>query len=206
MGLWLSGEPHMNLLSGLFDWFAGNGAYMTLTHCMGHDYLWIWATVLLDLAVATGYGLIAYHWWVNQKHLPDGAPAKRALGNMRNIFLFCGICGYLFIPIKMVWPAWRLYDLFMAALVYFTWKYAWNARDLKVVYRELGRSSKLEADLAATREESQRKSFFLNALSHDLRTPLNGVLLQANFAEISLAAADTDATADALREIKQCTR
>jgi hypothetical protein len=141
----------MNWFRGLLDWFAGDGLYMRLTHCMGHDYPWIATTVLLDLAVATGYGLIAWHWWTNQKHLPDGAPAKKALGNMRNIFLFCGICGYAFIPIKMVWPAWRLYDVFMAALVYFTWKYAWSAKDLKVVYRELGRSSRLEADLEASR-------------------------------------------------------
>src|SRR4051794_22969205 len=196
----------MNSISGLLDWFAGNGAYMRLTHCMGHDTFWIAATVILDLTVATGYALIAWHWWTNQRLLPDGAPAKQAMGNMRNIFLFCGICGYAFIPIKMVWPAWRLYDLVMAALVYFTWKYAWNARDLKVVYRELGRSSKLEADLAASREESQRKSFFLNALSHDLRTPLNGMLLQANLAEMSLQSSDTTAIAEALREIKQCTR
>jgi signal transduction histidine kinase len=196
----------MNSLHSLFNWFAGNGLYMRLTHCMGHDTPWIWTTVLLDAAVATGYGLIAWHWWTNSKNLPDGAPAKKALGNMRNIFLFCGICGYAFIPIKMVWPAWRLYDLFMAALVYFTWKYAWSAKDLKVVYRELGRSSRLEADLEATREESRRKSAFLNALSHDLRTPLNGVLLQANFAELNIQAGDPKSAADALREIKQCTR
>src|SRR4051812_24870489 len=196
----------MNSLRGLLDWFAGNGLYMRLTHCMGHDYPWIATTVLLDLAVATGYGLIAWHWWTNQKNLPDGAPAKKALANMRNIFLFCGICGYAFIPIKMLWPAWRLYDLVMAALVYFTWKYAWSAKDLKVVYRELGRSSRLEADLEATREESRRKSTFLNALSHDLRTPLNGVLLQANFAELNLKSGDPKLVGEALREIKQCTR
>src|SRR5262245_32080762 len=117
------------------DWFTGGSEnpYMRLYHCMAHDWLWIWITVALDLAVAAGYGVIAVHWWKNQRHLPP-IPAKRALNTLRNIFIFCGICGYLFIPIKMLWPAWRLYDLFMAVLVYFTWKYAWSARALKVVY------------------------------------------------------------------------
>jgi signal transduction histidine kinase len=195
----------MDALNSLVNWFAGNGRYHNLIHCMGHDTPWIWITILLDVTVASGYGLIAVHWWTNQRLLPDGSPAKRALGNMRNIFLFCGICGYIFIPIKMVWPAWRLYDFFMVVLAYFTWRYAWGAKDLKVVYTELGRSSQLQADLESSRQESRRKSFFLNALSHDLRTPLNGIMLQVNLAEASLEA-DPAAVRSALTEIKSCTR
>ena len=189
----------------LLDWFTGNGRYMNLVHCMGHDHPWIAITVALDFAVATGYGLIAMHWWRNQRLVSD-SPAKRALGNMRNIFLFCGICGYIFIPVKMVWPAWRLYDVFMLALAYYTWRYAWGAKDLKVIYSELGRSTKLAADLEATREESQRKGFFLNAISHDLRTPLNGILLQTSLAEIGVATGDAQTTEAAIREIKASAR
>ena len=183
------------------SWFAGNGRYMTLDHCMGYDWPWIAITVALDFAVAAGYCLIALHWARNQRGLPD-IPARRALGNLRNIFVFCGICGYLFIPIKMVWPAWRLYDLFMMALVYFTWRYAWSARDLKVIYAELKRSSALAADLEKSQEESKRKSFFLNAISHDLRTPLNGLLLQANLAEVGMAASDPETVRRAVVDIK----
>jgi signal transduction histidine kinase len=172
---------------------------------MGHDYPWIAITVALDFAVATGYGVIAMHWWRNQRLVSD-SPAKRALGTMRNIFLFCGICGYIFIPVKMVWPAWRLYDLFMLALAYYTWRYAWGARDLKVIYSELGRSTKLAADLEATREESRRKDFFLNAISHDLRTPLNGLLLQTSLAEMGVATGDEQTTQAAIREIKTSAR
>jgi signal transduction histidine kinase len=102
----------------------------------------------------------------------------------------------------MVWPAWRLYDLFMAVLVYFTWKYAWSARDLKVVYSELGRSTRLAAELEQSKEESRRQATFLNAISHDLRTPLNGMMLQANLAELSLAGNDTQSLKTAVTEIK----
>src|SRR5438552_2840402 len=134
------------------NWFTNHGRYSTLFHCMDRDMFWIITTVVLDIAVATGYALIAMHWWKNERHLPP-IPAKRALANMRNIFAFCGICGYLFIPVKMFWPAWRLYDMFMVVLVYFTWKYAWGARDLKVIYAEMGRSGQLAKDLEKTREE-----------------------------------------------------
>jgi len=193
-------EPAGSLLAFL-DWFTGNGAYMRLDHCMAHDWPWITLTVALDLGVAAGYALIAVHWWKNQKRVPD-SPAKKALGNLRNIFLFCGLCGYLFIPIKMQWPAWRLYDMFMIVLVYFTWRYAWSAKDLKVVFSELNRSKQLEHELDVSRAETKRKSFFLNAISHDLRTPLNGMLLQTSLAEISVENGDRESLKQALSQIR----
>src|SRR6476619_2015616 len=126
----------MELLHQLSDWFTGGSYhYHTLFYCMQHDTFWVAITVTLDIAVATGYVIIAMHWWKNQKRVPP-TPARNALGNIRNIFIFCGICGYAFIPIKMFWPAWRLYDIFMMVLVYFTWRYAVQAKDLKVVYNE----------------------------------------------------------------------
>jgi signal transduction histidine kinase len=106
----------------------------------------------------------------------------------------------------LFWPAWRLYDAFLAVLVYYTWRYALQARNLAVVYSELGRTERLTADLMEQREESRRKSFFLNAISHDLKTPLNGLMLQAELAELNLASNDAEAVREALAEIKNCTR
>jgi len=187
----------------LLDWFAGNGRYMSLWHCMGHDTPWVVATVLLDFAVAAGYVLIAYHWWQNEKALQN-REARVALGRMRNIFIFCGICGYIFIPVKMIWPAWRLYDIFLVFLVYYTWRYAWNAKDLRVVYRELTRSQDLATELEASRAESYRKSFFLNAISHDLKNPLYALNLQAHVLEEAAEDGDAEATRESTANIRQC--
>jgi signal transduction histidine kinase len=193
-------------ISDLLGWFAGGSSgYMTLVHCMNHDTFWIALTVVLDLAVALGYVVIALHWWRNERPLKP-SPAKSALGTMKRIFLFCGLCGYLFIPIKMVWPAWRLYDGFLAVLAYFTWRYALGTRHLQVVYSELGRTERLARDLEQTREESRRKSFFLNAISHDLKTPLNGLMLQAELAELHLGANDPEMLGEAIEQIKSCAR
>ncbi len=183
-------------------WFSGGeNQYHTLNMCMHGDTPWIVITVLLDFAVASGYILIAKHWWRNERTMPP-TPGRKALTSMRNIFIFCGLCGYMFIPIKMVYPAWRLYDLFMIFLVYFTWKYAWGAKDLKVLYNELGRTNQLEAELDKTKADMRKKSFFLNAISHDLRTPLNGMMLQATVAEMSLGTNDAETLRHALQQIK----
>ncbi|MHC5537783.1 sensor histidine kinase [Singulisphaera rosea] len=192
-------------MSGLLNWFAGNGRYMSLSHCMGDDWFWITSTVLLDFIIASGYVVIALHWRWNEAMLKQ-SPAKDALCYLKNIFVFCGLCGYIFIPVKMFWPAWRLYDVFLTVLAYYTWRYAWRARDLKVVYQELVRTVKLAEDLEQSREEGRRKSYFLNAISHDMKTPLNGMMLQAELADVSLDSEDPVAVREALSEIKACAR
>jgi len=193
----------MDSVRAFLNWFTGGSEhrYHSLVHCMANDHFWIAVTVILDLAVACGYVLIALHWSRNARTLPD-IPAKRALAHMRNIFVFCGICGYLFIPIKMFWPAWRLYDMFMLFLVYFTWRYALRTRELKVIYSELGRSNQLAEDLERSRVQAKQKGFFLNALSHDLRTPLNGMVLQSSVVELNLETGDRAGAMRALEEIR----
>ncbi len=196
----------MNVLQELSHWFTGGeNQYMRLYGCMRHDIPWITLTVSLDLSIAIGYVIIALHWSRNARHLPD-IPAKRVLANIRNIFIFCGLCGYLFIPIKMFWPGWRLYDFVLMLLSYSTWRYVFSATNLKVVYTELGRSSALAAELQQSQQESLRKSQFLNALSHDLRTPLNGLSLQASVAEVALEQNDKLALRQALVDIRASTR
>ena len=197
----------MQHLVAILDWFTGGERqYMNLIHCMNHDTLWIGITVTLDIAVAAGYLLIAKHWATNARRLDKNHPAYQPLATLRNIFIFCGLCGYVFIPVKMVWPAWRLYDFFMLVLVYFTWRYALRARGLNVIYTELGRTTQLAHDLEAAKAESKRKSFFLNSVSHDLRTPLNGIVLQAAVAEMSLQQNDPEMLKETVAQMKVTAR
>jgi len=190
----------------LIEWFSGGpNGYMSLVDCMNHDWLWIWTTVILNLAVASGYVIIALHWRRNERHLAE-SPAKSALSRMKTIFILCGLCGYLFIPIKTFWPAWRLYDGFLLILVFMTWRYALGTRQLAVVYNEIGRTKQLSSELEEARQEGRRKSHFLIAISHDLRTPLNGLMLQTELAQMSLASQDTESVRDSLKRINVCAR
>jgi len=57
---------------------------------------------------------------------------------------------------------------------------------LKVVYSAIGQTTQLQDDLKNSLADSKRKSLFLNAISHDLRTPLNALILHADVADISI--------------------
>jgi signal transduction histidine kinase len=167
---------------------------------MKHDTFWVVATITLNILIALGYWRISHIWKKQEWGLEDG-PEKRSMSYLKNIFLFCGICGYLFIPLKMFWPAWRLYDFIVLILLYFTWSFAIKGRGLKIVYSRLKHTYQLEQDIAATRAESKRKSAFLNALSHDLRTPLNGAALNLQLAIMSMKAGNNNDAETALRDI-----
>lgn len=195
----------MATLSDWLAWFTGHGRYMDLTHCMGGDAPWIALTIVLDLAVAAGYVVIARHWAQNEELLGD-SPAKSALRSIKVVFIVCGICGYLFIPIKMFWPAWRLYDLALMILVYYTWRYAMGAQHLRVVYTQLDQTEHLKLELEKSREEARRKSLFLSAVSHDVRTPLNGMSLQAELAQLCHDTGDAEGLRQSLAEIRKCAR
>lgn len=197
----------MSWLHAIFQWLTGGPRhqYMTLVHCMDHDMFWIGVTVTLDLTVAAGYLVIARHWWVQERSISP-SPERQALSRMKSIFLFCGLCGYIFIPIKMYWPAWRLYDAFMMVLVVQTWRYAWDARGLKVVYHQLGLARTLAVELEASKAEALRQTQFLNAVSHDLRMPLNRLVLQAELLDVAAKTDDRELLEETIRSIRESAR
>ena len=178
----------MEFARSVFYWFSGGVGhqYHTLQQCMHGQTGWVTATVVLDLAVFVGYLIIAGHWARNERTLPP-SPARRALADVRHIFVFCGICGYLFNPVKLVWPAWRLYDGFMLVLVFFTYRYAFNVKGLKVLYSAVGRGNQLEDELSAARMAGQRQDRFVEAVGRDLRTPMDRLLGHVDQAAVHLS-------------------
>jgi signal transduction histidine kinase len=190
----------------VISWLTGGPkGYTPLVHCMNGDVAWIVAMAALSVAVALGSLAIAASWRRSERMLKPG-PARAALGRLRRALVWCGLCGYLVIPVAIFWPAWRLYDLLLLVLGLVLWRTALMSRDLAAVYRELARTERLARDVDKEREDSRRKSFFLNAMSHDLKTPLNGLMIQAELAELHLAAGDPGLATEALHEIKSCVR
>jgi PAS domain S-box-containing protein len=64
------------------------------------------------------------------------------------------------------------------------------------------RARRAAAELEASKAEARRRAFFLNAVSHDLRTPLNGLVLQASLARLSVETGDAATLAETLTHIE----
>lgn len=122
--------------NGLLDWFTGGAdyTYRTLVHCMDHDFISITLVIMLCVGIFSGYMVIAYRWSKAAKEVPE-SEAKNALQDLKWIFLICGVCGYLWILIDSVWPAWRLYMIALALLNFFTWRYVIRVDSLDRIYR-----------------------------------------------------------------------
>src|SRR5688500_15438082 len=124
-------------LNEILHWFSGGHFhYMKGWECIGWDLTQGWIGIILRTLVIVGYLIIGAHWYKGLRAMKDGI-GKSSLFAMVNIFVFCAICGYLFPIINMWYPAWRIENLFLSVLVFFTWKYAFNTPKLKVDYEEI---------------------------------------------------------------------
>jgi vacuolar-type H+-ATPase subunit I/STV1 len=119
-------------------WFDGYGQYHTLQQCLGGDRLAVWIVVALCLSVTAGYIAIAIHWSVSRIAIMRQAPAAgAALNQLFWIFILCGCCGYLFLVVKTVWPAWRLWMMLMCFLSCVTWTYVFRVRKMVAAFVDL---------------------------------------------------------------------
>jgi signal transduction histidine kinase len=67
---------------------------------------------------------------------------------------------------------------------------------------QTARAHDLSLNLERLREESRRRLHFLNAISHDLRTPLNGMTLQTHVIEHAVLSHDGTAIHQAIDDIR----
>lgn len=154
--------PVYTSMQDILRWLTGGEhQYMTTWHCMNQDAPWVLTIGVLCFTIIIGYLIIAFHWYSNLRTLKKGL-AKSSLFNMVNIFLFCGICGYLFPLIKMGWPIWRLHAIFLLVLNIFTWRYALNTPKLRVVYEELHNTGKITEQLHEQKKITGRVMFHAN--------------------------------------------
>ena len=157
------------------------------------DLRWAWVTVTLSVLVAAGYGAIAFNRYLQAK-LDRRSEARAAAARLRNIVMCCCACGYVFFATDVGWRLWRLYDVALVFVVVYTWSFVLRMRGLGLVTARLARVNELERaaeqqKAIALQQEMQakQKAFFLNALSHDLRAPLNIVALNAHLLKTAVS-------------------
>lgn len=141
----------------LIGWFTGGEYfdYHLLFHCMDGDLFTMTIVLLLCLGVFSGYLIIARRWSIAAATSPP-TDGQRALNELKWIFIFCSICGYMWIILEAVWPAWRLYIFFLFALNVFTWRYVFRIQGLEEVYSWLREKDDLIKQLEHQREEIER--------------------------------------------------
>lgn len=193
----------MDGLKDGFLWLSGGARqYMPTIHCMKHDWFWVYLTIASSAGIMLGYALIALKWRTSEK-LVSNDPVKRILRDLRNIFIWCAICGYGFNIIRMWWPAWRLLDFSLIVLSVYTFRYVFRSRGMRVVYEELSRVERLQNDVTKMSAEDDRRRFFMNAISHDLRSPLNSSVLNTDLAKMAIESGQRELALDAVALVKE---
>ena len=148
------------------------------------DLHWSWVTVSLSVAVVVGYLVIAVNRYFQAK-VGRRRDSQVSLARLRNIVLCSFAFGWVFFATDMGWTMWRLYDAALLGLAIYAWGAVLRMRGIALVDERLAKVEALER-LAAEKEAAARqKTFFINALSHDLRAPLNIMALNAHLLKTS---------------------
>ena len=129
--------------------------------------------------------------------------AKSALESVRNIFIFCGICAGICLSRS------RWFGRRGGCMTCFWWCWFISRGSMRHEREEL--ECGLQGDQAIGDAGSGAGGFarrkrggkrFLNAINHDLRTPLNGLMLQTELARLAGEKADFTVLKEALADIK----
>jgi signal transduction histidine kinase len=103
----------------------------------------------------------------------------------------------------MWWPAWRLLDFALIILGVYTFSYVFRSRGMRAVYEELGRVERLEGDITKMSAEHEQRRFFMNAISHDLRSPLNSSVLNTDLAKMAIETGQPELALEAVATAKE---
>jgi len=111
--------------------------------------------VTLCVGVFSGYLVIAYRWYRAEKETPE-SEAKKALADLKWIFIVCAVCGYAWVILETMWPAWRLYMIALAALNFYTWRYVLRVDALDRIYKYLKDRDELVREIEIKQKEIER--------------------------------------------------
>jgi PAS domain S-box-containing protein len=133
---------------GISSWFDSTDLMSAVPP---HATIWPWVTIALSSAMISGYGVIAFNWYFQEK-LARHADARAALARLRNICLASLVCSYVFFATDMPWLIWRVYDLTLLGLACYTWSYALGMRGMALVDERLAQMQELEQSARRYRE------------------------------------------------------
>ena len=143
-----------------WDFFTNFGQYFSRIHCMSTadgkpDWPWIVASNILTAGVVIAYLRIFLFW---RKAYVEVAAVDRnkKLMDLAYVFLWCALCGYVMSMVMFAWPAYRLLAILLVVLNFFSWRFAWNLRDLRVSFSAKALQRRLSDTLRTRNEELER--------------------------------------------------
>lgn len=104
----------------------------TSIHCAG-GWALLGVLTALRAGVIIGYLVIARDWRRREKTAASNKGIQ-ALGELREIFTWCSICGYLAPIVMALVPVYSINIIALAYLNWRTWRYVGHLSDLQIVY------------------------------------------------------------------------
>ena len=136
-------------------WYLITLGGKTSIECANNIYTTVIISILCVLVI-TGYLIIARSWYLSEqksKHDND-TKAVSALRNLRIAFVWCAICGYGFFIIRTFVAAWSPYIVSLIILLYYTYRYVYQLKDLDIVYKDLDALETIKSQLQIDKNES----------------------------------------------------
>lgn len=135
----------------------------TLQSCCQSTWLAVVVSLLCG-SVLLSYRVIAKHW--QEQEAGAEGEAAAAFKRLRNIFVYCAWCGYGFFLVKLVIPAWLPYLVFLLILNKWSWSYALNANNFRLIYEPTRKVKAVENLLSNTTiDDSIRMQLIREAMS-----------------------------------------
>ncbi|HEX7009740.1 MAG TPA: HAMP domain-containing sensor histidine kinase [Phycisphaeraceae bacterium] len=120
--------------------------------------------------------------------------------------ILSGLSGGMLILCLTGRPVWQLLGLIgLLVLAGVTWKMVGSGLVDRMGHK-LQRADQVTRELDRAHAQLYRQRFFLNALSHDLRHPLHGLVLQAELIMLGLEQEDRAAIHQVIHRIRACVR
>lgn len=136
---------------------------------------WGWMTVAASTVAWLSYAITAFNWYF-QRRLSSRGEDRRALGLLGSTLLICVAAGAYCYASDVTWLGWRAYDAVLLLTSVALCSFILRTKGLGLIEERL-------ADEADKQRAVQRKLFFFNALSHDIRSPLSNIVLTAELAK-----------------------
>lgn len=117
------------------NFLTGNGEYMTITHCMNGDSVWIAALVILCMINIVLYLAVFREALSHYRKLQQKTPIAKGFLTLAGVFASCAFSGYAMDILGVYFPYYRIKVLALIPLVIFTSGFVYYIKNSNLIGR-----------------------------------------------------------------------